>query len=145
MAFKPYFMKNVDLILGDEADTTPNFKCQVRSVKLNPDVSIQRVKTACPTGQYSDMDDPEWTAELGYLYGMDDGAGGPSEILADYLLAHMGETQTITFRPVAGGKGYQGQVKIVPGVIGGEYGSFSDQTVSLPMDGQPVPIAAVEG
>lgn len=142
MAFKPYFMKDVDLIIGDEADTTPNFKCQVKSVKLTPDVSVQRVETACPNGQFADMGNPVWTAELGYLYGEDDGTGTVATVLADYLLAHMGETQVLTFRPHAGGKGYQASIKIVPGVIGGEYGSFSDQSVSLPILGQPVPIVA---
>lgn len=142
--FKPYFMKDIDLIIGDEAsETTPNFKCQVRSCKLTPDVSVQRIETACPTGQYADMGNPTWTAELGYLYGADDGSGTVAEVLADYLLAHAGETQIITFRPHAGGKGYQASIKIVPGPIGGDYGSFSEQTVSLPIEGQPIPIVAV--
>lgn len=142
MAFQPYFMKNIDLIIGDEAGTTPNFKCQVKSCKLTPDVSVQRVETACPNGQFADMGNPTWTAELGYLYGSDDGVGTVATVLADYLLAHVGETQTITFRPIAGGKGYQAELKIVPGTIGGDYGAFSEQSVSLPILGQPTPIAA---
>lgn len=138
--FKPYMMKDVNLVLGDEADGK-EFKCQVRGVTLTPSVSVQRIKTACPTGQFADVDDPEWTAELKYLYGLDDGAGAPATILADFLLAHMGEDMPITFRPIAGGRGYQANVKIVPGIIGGDYGSFSEQSVSLPIMGQPAPVA----
>lgn len=140
--FKPYMMKNVDMIIGDEA-TGPNFKCQVRGVKLNPEVSVQRTKTACPTGQYAAVDDPEWTAELTYLYGMDDGEGTIANVLADYLLAHAGEELPILFRPVSGGAGYSGTILTIPGTIGGDYGSFSEQSVSLPMIGQPTPVAAV--
>lgn len=139
--FKPYMMKNVDMIIGDEA-TPNNFKCQVRGVTLNPDVSIQRIKTACPTGQYADADDPEWTCELKYLYGMDDGSGTAATILADYLLANSRQELPITFRPTAGGAGYSGTIIAIPGPIGGDYGSYSEQTVQLPMIGQPVPIAA---
>lgn len=139
MAFKPYMMKDINLVLGDEL-TGKEFKCQARGVTLTPSVSVQRIKTACPTGQYADVDDPEWTAEVKYLYGMDDGTGTAATILADFLLANMGTDMPITFRPKAGGPGYTATVKIVPGVIGGDYGSFSEQSVSLPLLGQPEPV-----
>ena len=141
MAFSPYMMKDVDLILGDEA-TGPNFKCQVKSIKLTPSVNVVKTKTACPTGQYSASDDPEWTLEVGYLYGMD-GATTPAPVLADYLLEHVGGQLPFLFRPIAGGKGYSGMVTIIPGSIGGEVGSYSEQSVQLPLDGQPVPVEAV--
>lgn len=136
MGFKPYMMKNINLVLGDEL-MGEEFKCQARGVTLTPSVSVQRTKTACPNGQFADIDDPEWNAEIKYLFGMDDGAGSVATILADYLLAHVGEDMPITFRPIAGGPGYTGKVKIVPGAIGGDYGSFSEQSVSLPLLGQP--------
>ena len=139
--FNPYMMKNVDLIIGDES-TGPNFKCQVRGVKLTPEVSVQRTKTACPAGQYAAVDDPEWTAQLTYLYGMDNGTGTVVTVLADYLREHTGEELPILFRPVAGDEGYSGKILAIPGVIGGDYGAFSEQSVSLPMLGQPVPVEA---
>lgn len=142
--FKPYVMKNVDLILGDEA-TGPNFKCQIRGVKLTPNVNVIRTKTACPTGQYSDVDDPEWTADLTYLYGDDDGEATVVEVLADFLLEHAGEELPFLFRPRSGGRGYSGRLKAIPGVIGGDYGQFSENTVSLPIEGQPVPVDAPDG
>lgn len=141
MAFKPYMMKDIDLILGDEA-VGPNFKCQVKSVKLTPSVNIVKTKTACPTGQYSAADDPEWTLELGYVYGADD-AVTPAPVLADYLIYHVGEKLPFLFRPIAGGRGFSGTVTVVPGSIGGEVGAFSDQSVQLPLEGQPLPVEAV--
>lgn len=140
MAFVPLFMKNVDLTIGDEV-TGVNFKCQVRSVVLKPDTQIQRVKTLCPTGQYSNVEDPEWTLDVGYLYG--DDTASPTGVLADYLLTHKGELQSFLLRPQSGGRGYSGTVRLVPGAIGGEQGSFSEQSVSLPVEGQPVPVAAL--
>ncbi len=135
--WRPIYMRNVDLILG--GDDGENFKCQLRSVKLSPNVNITRIKTLCPTGQYSNVDDPEWSLELGYLYGVSDTAG---EALADYLLTHMGEQVPFEFRPIAGQAGYEGVVTVVPGPIGGDQGSFSEQSVTLPVEGQPAPVAA---
>lgn len=135
MAYTPLYMKDVDLILGDEATGT-NFKCQLRSVTLTPDVNVERIKTLCPTGQYSNVDDPEWSLELGYLYGVDDTT--PAEALANYLLVNAGDKVEFFFAPIAGGAGYSGNVTLVPGPLGGEQGSFSEQSVSLPVDGQPL-------
>ena len=137
--FKPVFIKDLDLILGDEA-TGPNFKCQVKSVKLTPSTNIQKVKTACPTGQYAEVEDPEWELEIGYLYGEDTASAGS---LADYLMQNLGEKSQFLFRPKSGGRGYKGTVTLVPGGIGGDTGSFSEDSVKLPLDGQPVLVPAV--
>lgn len=139
MAFKPLFLKNVDLILGDEATGT-NFKCQMRSVVLTPNVDIQRIKTACPTGQFSNVDDPEWSLDLGYLYGQD--ATTAEAALGEYLRAHAGEKVDFLARFDAADatSGYTGEVTVIPGAIGGAYGAFSEQSVSLPIEGQPLPI-----
>lgn len=130
--FKPLYMKNVDLILGDEA-SGPNFKCQLKSVQLTPDTNITKAKTLCPTGQYAEVEDPEWELELGYLYGTIEG----SESLADFLLNNAGQKVNFLFRPISGEAGYKGRVTLVPGGIGGEQGNFSEQSVKLPLDGQP--------
>lgn len=139
MAFKPIFMKDVDLILGDEA-TPKNFKCQLRSVELTPDTNIERTRTMCPDGQFAEVDDPEWTLSLGYLNGDEDGTQGA---LADYLLTNKGTKVDFLFRPRSGGKGYSGEVTLLAGSIGGSQGSFSEGSVDLPVDGQPVAVAAV--
>lgn len=136
VGWSPIYMRNVDLILGDEASDGSNFKCQLRGVDLSPDVNITRTKTLCPTGQFSNVDDPEWTLELRYLYGVSEDNTNPS--LSDYLLDNIGAQVPFTFRPVSGGKGYTGTVTLVPGPIGGDQGSFSEQSVSLPVEGQPV-------
>lgn len=138
--FTPLVLKNVDLILGDEATGT-NFKCQIRSVTLTPSVDVQTTKTACPNGQYSAVDDPSWTLDIGYLYGKH--ADAATQALGRFLLANSGEKIPFLLRPWAGDDtdGYTGVVTVLPGALGGTYGAFSEQTVSLPLEGQPLPIA----
>lgn len=142
MTFQPLFMREVNLILGDVLAGGADFQCQLRSVTLTPDVTVTKVKTLCPDGQFADVDVPEWNLTLGYLYGT---ATTPDTALADYLLTHSGEKSDFEFRPVAGGAGYTGTVTLLPGPIGGDQGAFSEQSVDLPVDGQPVPVAAAGG
>lgn len=142
--FQPYVMKDVDLILGDIA-TGDNFKCQIRSIVLTPSMDIQRTKTACPTGQFSATDEPEWSLDLGYLYGRH--ATDQMKALGRYLIENVGEQVPFTVRWDADDPtdGYTGTVTIVPGPVGGNYGQFSEQSVSLPVEGQPVPLGTEPG
>ena len=140
--FKPILMRDVDIILGDESTGT-NFKCQARSVTLKPNASVQKLKTLCPDGTYGDVDQAEWELEIGYAYGYDDGVGTAAEILADYLMTNHGDKVPFAFRPRSGGKGYKGTVTLVAGPVGGNQGSWMEGSVTLPLDGQPEPLAAV--
>lgn len=144
MAFKPIMMKHVDLILGDPA-TGPNFKCQVRQIKLAPSSSPQKLKTACPEGRYADVSDPEWDLEVGYAYGFDNGEGDPVEILSDFLMDRAGTKVPFLYRPQAGGRGYAGEVTIMAGDIGAQVDAWMEGSVSLPVDGQPRRVDAVAG
>lgn len=142
MAFRPILMKNVDLTLGDES-TGVNFKCQLRSVTLTPSAQVQKLKTMCPDGTYSDVDQSEWNLDLGYAYGVHVGTGTETVILAEFLLENHGSKVPFLFRPVAGGSGYRGTVTLLAGPIGGAQGSWSEGSVSLPLEGQPTAAAAV--
>lgn len=139
--FKPIVIKNADLVLGNEADGT-DYGIELNSIALTPDVSPERIKTAKPAGRFSSVDDPEWNLDLGYVYGKR-GGGATDQSLADYLMDHVGEQLPFTFRPVSGGAGYAGTVTLLPGALGGDQGSFSTQSVSLPVEGQPAKVAAV--
>lgn len=142
MAFRPIYMKDVNLILGDEA-TGADVKCQVRSVTLTPEANTTRIKTLCPDGTYSNVDQAEWTLEIGYLVGVDD--ANPDDVLTTYLLANEGEKVDFFFAPESGGPGWSGIVTITPGAVGGEQGNFSEQTVQLPVDGRPEAWAGTGG
>lgn len=142
MAYQPIMMKDVDLVLGDEA-TAVNFACQVRTVKLTPNASVEKMKTLCPAGRYADVDDPEWDLEIGYAYGRDNGVEPAVTILADFLLSNHGTKVPFVFRPRAGGVGYRGEVTLLSGEIGGSQGSWMESSVTLPVTGQPERVAAL--
>lgn len=139
MAFQPIVIKNADLFLGSEADGT-DYAIELNSIALTPDVSPERIKTAKPAGRFSSVDDPEWNLDLGYVYGKR--GEGEDLSLADYLMDHVGDVIEFTFRPKTGEAGYTGEVTLLPGAIGGDQGSFSTQSVSLPVEGQPTKVAA---
>lgn len=132
MAFTPIYMKDVNLFLGEEA-LGDDFKCQTRSITLTPEANTTRIKTLCPTGSYANVDQAEWTLEIGYLVGTDT----TQDNLGDWLLEHEGEKVEFFVALQSGGPGYTGVVTVTPGAIGGEQGNFSEQTVQLPMDGRP--------
>lgn len=139
--FQPIVIKNADLFLGTEADGT-DYAIELTSIALTPDVSPERIKTCKPEGRFSSVDDPEWNLDLGYVYGKY-GTGDAGKVsLADYLLAHVGEQIPFTFRPKTGEGGYTGVCTLLPGAIGGDQGAFSTQSISLPVEGQPEPVAA---
>lgn len=136
MAFEPIVLKNADLLLGAEATGT-DFGIQLTSITLTADVATERIKTVKKEGRFSSVDDPEWSLDLGYLYGHD--TDGVTQALADYLLANNGTQVPFTFRPISGGSPvYSGTCTLVAGSIGGDQGAFSTQSVSLPVEGQPV-------
>lgn len=143
--FQPIVLKNVDLVLGDTGDST-NFKCQLKSVKLIPDVNIIKEKTACPAGTYSEVENPEWNLELGHLTGRDSEAADAAKALTEYLRLHSGEKSSFAFRPYSGDHigGYKGKVTLVATEIGGAVGGMNTATVQLPLDGQPEPLTQPE-
>ena len=141
--FKPITLKNVDLVLGD-ATTSNQFKCQLKSVKLIPEVNIIKEKTACPKGIYSEVDNPDWNLELGHLTGVDTETA--TNALSEFLRVHHGEKIAFAFRPFSGDYkgGYKGKVTIVATELGGAVGGMNTATVQLPLDGQPAPLTAAE-
>lgn len=142
MAFRPIYMKDVNLILGDEA-LGDDYKCQARSVVLTPEANTTRIKTLCPDGTYANVDQAEWTLEIGYLYGVD--TVDPTSLLTTYLLDNEGEKVPFFFAPESGGAGWTGTITVTPGAMGGEQGNFSEQTVQLPLDGRPEAWAGTGG
>lgn len=143
MAFKPITLKNMDLVLGDASEST-QFKCQIKSAKLIPEVSIIKEKTACPKGIYSEVDNPDWNLELGHLTGVD--VDQAEAALTEFLRVHHGQKMSFAMRPFSGDYkgGFKGKVTLVATEIGGAVGGMNTATVQLPLDGQPEPLTAAE-
>ena len=143
MAFQPIVLKNMDLVFGDASEST-QFKCQVKTAKLIPDVNVIKEKTACPTGQYAEVEDPEWNLEVGHLTGRD--PEDAEKALTEYLRLNSGTKVAFAFRPWSGDHkgGYKGIVTLMATEIGGATGGMNTATVQLPLDGQPVPLTQAE-
>lgn len=143
MAFQPIMLKNMDLVLGD-ASESHQFKCQIKTAKLVPDVNIVKEKTACPTGVYAEVETPEWNLEVGHLTGRD--VEDALNALSEFLRVHSGEKMPFALRPWSGDHqgGYKGHVTLVATELGGQVGSMNTATVQLPLDGQPEPLTEAE-
>lgn len=143
MAFKPTTFKNVDLVIGD-AVTSTQFKCQLKSVKLIPEVNIIKEKTACPTGVYTEAETPEWSLEIGHLTGVDEATA--TKALTEYLRVNSGEVRSVAFRPISGSVtgGFKMRCRMVATEIGGAVGGMNTATVQLPVEGQPIPLTEDE-
>lgn len=144
MAFKPITLKNVDLVFGD-ATTSHQFKCQVKSLKFIPESTVIREKTACPTGVYTEVEDPTWNLEVGHLTGVDD-AAAPNTAFTEFLMENSGELYPVAVRFNSGTiiGGYKARVRLVPAEIGAAVGGMNTATVQLPVEGQPVKLTALE-
>lgn len=144
MSFKPITLKNVDLVFGD-ATTSHQFKCQVKSLKFIPESTVIREKTACPTGVYTEVEDPTWNLEVGHLTGYDD-AGTDTAALTDFLRANSGDLYPVAVRFASGTHqgGYKARVRLVPAEIGAAVGGMNTATVQLPVEGQPEKLTAPE-
>lgn len=144
MAFKPITLKNVDLVFGD-ATTSHQFKCQVKSLKFIPESTVIREKTACPTGVYTEVEDPTWNLEVGHLTGVDD-AGAANVAFTEFLMTNSGELYPVAVRFNSGTiiGGYKARVRLVPAEIGAAVGGMNTATVQLPVEGQPVKLTALE-
>lgn len=143
MAFQPIVLKNCDLVFGD-ATESQQFKCQVKTLKLVPDTNVIKEKTACPTGTYAEVENPEWNLEVGHLTGRD--KEDATKALSEYLRANHGKKVAFAMRPWSGEHegGYKGRVTLMASELGGAVGGMNTATAQLPLDGQPEPLTEAE-
>lgn len=128
-----YIMKDIDLILGDEA-TGPNFKCEVSKVEIAADTPVVKAEAACPTGSYSGTGNTSYEIRVTYLNLIEDSPAGADNFF-DFLRENAGSKMLLTWRLIAGGKGYSANVTVPAGSFSGEVNKQTDATVTFPVDG----------
>lgn len=126
----PFVMK--DSIVTIDVD---NYQAAVTSVVLTPSSSIQTIKGLTPTAVFSEGTTATWTCDLTYMQDWSD-----ENSLGRYLFDNEGETVSATIEPVAGGLGFDVDLIITPGSIGGAVDAFATSTVSLGVKGKPAPV-----
>lgn len=132
----PIVLKDVLVQIGAD-----NFEKQVSSVTLTPSASPVVFKGMSPGASYSDMPMADWVA--GINYAQDHETVGS---LSDYLFLNEGSQVTMIFKPKSGsGPSYQAVVTLTPGAIGGAGNAVAEGSVTLPVTGKPIKIAAGSG
>lgn len=124
-----------DAIVKVAADT---FEAAISAIEFVPTVPTFSFAGLTPAAQFNFSGAPSWVVNLS---GAQDWATATS--LSNYLLANAGKTVEMQFAPIKGGKAYKANVTLVPTSIGGAVNSVPVFSVTLQVQGQPVPIAAV--
>ncbi|RPE75199.1 MULTISPECIES: hypothetical protein [unclassified Frondihabitans] len=127
IAVSPFLLKDVDLKVG-----TDNYEAHVSSVEFVPTASTVTWKGLTPSSVFSSIGSATWVCNLSYAQDWDTPAS-----LSNYLLDHEGETVAVHFEPEVGGVGFDAQIIITPGSIGGAIDSTGVGTVSLGVRGRP--------
>lgn len=107
---------------------------QLRVARLVPDQPVQTYRPLVPDGVISDVDTPVWTFETSGL--QINVAGG----LAEALRAANGGKLEVLLQPRAGSaqKTATFTITALMPPFGGEQGSWLEQELTFPVDGQPV-------
>jgi hypothetical protein len=128
---KPFVLKDVTLLID-----TDNFEMHVSQVQFDPSTSIQTWKGLTPAAVFSDQSAPTWTCTLSYAQDW-----STVKTLSAYLFAHQGEVKTAKFKPdlTTPQAEWLASVIISAGPIGGNVDAFTVGTVTLGVQGKPVP------
>lgn len=135
IAVQPHILKDVLLTIA-----TDDYAKHVDEVQFVPSTKTEQITWhgLSPDASFSDAGTPETTWLLNLSYAQD---WATTNSLSEYLLANKGQTKTVVFQPKAGTgqRKFTAEVTIVPGPIGGKGKAVATGTVSLPVNGDPVP------
>ena len=132
VAANPFVMK--ESVITFAADS---YEAAVTSATLTPSASIQTVTGLKAGAVFSDSTAATWTLDLTF---MQDWASATS--LGRYLFTNEGATVAAHIKPQIGKIGFDVNVIITPGAIGGAVNAYALATVSLGVKGKPVLVPA---
>lgn len=119
-----------------------DFRRHVSGVTFTPSASQLSWIGLSPDSAYTDTATATWTVTINYKQ---DWTSAAADSFSRWLYAHEGETVEMTFYPkAAAGIGFQTDVTIVPGAVGGEVNTIATASVTLGCAGKPVIVEAPE-
>lgn len=130
---KPIVLR--DVLLKIEAD---DYEKHVSGVTMTPSSGSVSWTGLAPDDTFTFPTATTWAVQLDYAQDWE-----TANSLSRYLYDHEGETVTLLFEPVKGGLGWQVEVVIVPGSIGGQVNTVAAASVTLGALGKPIPAPAV--
>ena len=128
----PFVMK--DSVFSVAAD---DYAAAITAMTITPTSSQITIKGLKPSATFSDATTPTWTCAVSYIQDWEN-----EESFANYLFDHAGETVSATIEPVTGGTGWDVDLILTPGDIGGAVDAYGVATVTLGISGKPVRVPA---
>ena len=122
---QPYVLKDSTLTIAAD-----DYTAAISQAIFVPQAAWGWAPSLCGTGTPY-LIEVRWSCTLSYLQDLTDGS------LTLYLLTHVGETKTVVFTPVAGGKTITADVMISPGQLGGVTSQLTTATVTMPLFDEP--------
>lgn len=116
---------------------TADYEKHVSGVVIDPNTGSVTWNGLTPASSFNFPTSTTWTAQLDYAQDWE-----TPDSLSLFLFVHQGENMTFLFEPVKGGLGWEIDVMIVPGSIGGQVNAVATSQVTLGVSGQPRPIPA---
>ena len=118
-----------DVLCRIDAD---DFEKHVSNVTITPSGGTVNWQGLEPAATFVAPTTPTWQVALTYAQDWNSATS-----LSRYLYVHEGETVTMLFEPIKGGVGFQVDVIITPGAIGGDVNTVATATVTLGATGRP--------
>lgn len=129
---KPIVLRDVLLKIAVD-----DYEKHVSGVSIVPTTGSVTWNGLNPDAAFNFPTSTTWAAQLDYAQDWD-----TANSLSRYLFDHEGEKVTMLFEPVRGGLGWEVEVSIAPGSIGGQVNAVATATVTLGVNGRPVPVPA---
>lgn len=129
-AVKPIVLNDVDLKIAAD-----NFEAHVSKVELVPSTSLVTWKGMTPTSVFKAPTMTDWSLGLDFVQDWETPGS-----LSEYLFTNEGEVKEVVFKPrKAGARTWTASVILTPGAIGGPVDSVAVASVTLGVQGKPVP------
>lgn len=132
IAVKPIILR--DCLLRIAAS---DYEKHVSGITLNPTTGTVTWAGLDPEAVFTFPQAVTWAGQLDYAQDWE-----TADSLSLFLFEHEGEQVTMLFEPVKGGLGWEVDVFIAPGSIGGQVNNVATSSVTLGILGRPRPIPA---
>lgn len=132
IAVKPIVLRDCLLRVA-----TDDYEKHVSGVTITPTTGSSTWNGLDPDAAFTFPNATTWVAQLDYAQDWE-----TEDSLSLFLFEHEGEEVTMLFEPTKGGLGWEIDVVIVPGSIGGTVNSVATSSVTLGVNGRPRPIPA---
>lgn len=129
---KPIVLRDCTLTVAAD-----DYAKHVSGVTITPTTGSVTWNGLTPDAAFNFPTATTWGAQLDYAQDWE-----TANSLSRYLFDHEGEEVTMTFEPVAGGLGWEIDVVIAPGSIGGQVNAVAASSVTLGVQGKPRPVPA---